>query len=251
MPEASTQPSQQEILGLLSLLRPWSMRQHRKLRLGNDWDGGYVLPEVALACDGLLSIGVGPDVSFDRAFARRGVPVFQFDHTVAGPPPGRQRHAGFHFERRGLGPVSEGDFLSLTDMLARLRAAGVRRPALKFDIEGAEYDALAPVPAETLAAFEVIVCELHGFDQLTSRTAFQQVLRLLQQLCAAHVPVHLHGNNYGGMVHMQGVSFPATLEASWLRRDLDFFFAPLSGPMPGPHDRPNDPQQPDLVLNPF
>ena len=78
--------TQQDVLEALDLLRPWATRRTPKVRVGNDYDGGYVLPAVALQCDVVLSIGVGHDVSFDHVMAERGARILQFDHTVEGPP---------------------------------------------------------------------------------------------------------------------------------------------------------------------
>src|SRR5690606_36939711 len=50
--------TQQDVLEALDLLRPWATRRTPKVRVGNDYDGGYVLPAVALQCDVVLSIGV-------------------------------------------------------------------------------------------------------------------------------------------------------------------------------------------------
>ena len=41
------------------------------LRLGRNFDGGYVSPELALReCDSLISLGYGYDSSFERAFLK-------------------------------------------------------------------------------------------------------------------------------------------------------------------------------------
>jgi hypothetical protein len=73
----------------LSVLRP--LRPHRvdgldKVRLGRFFDGGYVMLD---AFDGVLaaySLGINDDVSWDLDMAARGVPVFQYDHTIEAPP---------------------------------------------------------------------------------------------------------------------------------------------------------------------
>ena len=79
-----------------------------KTRIGDNTDGGYVLPAIALDCDGVLSIGVGMNVSFDLQLAERGAQVLQFDHTVERSP---TAHANFHFHELGWGSSSTGDYL--------------------------------------------------------------------------------------------------------------------------------------------
>ena len=240
-------PTQADILALLKLLRPQA-HAGGKIRLGAACDGGYVVPDAALACDAVLSIGVGSDVSFDLALAERGLPVFQYDHTVAEPP---QPHALFRFSRLGWGPAAEGDFVSLGDMAARLRDAGSVRPLLKFDIEGGEYANLAAIDPELLAMFPVVACELHGLSGLADPAFHASVRVAVARLTRHHAPVHLHANNYGIMALVGGVPVPDVVELSLLRHDLGVLQHPATDPIPGPLDRPNHPQHPDLCLTPF
>lgn len=241
-------PTQEEVLGLLARLHPRAMATQAKVRIGNAWDGGYVLPEAALRAEVVLSIGVGNDVSFDFAMAERGAQVLQFDHTVEGPP---TAHATFHFRRAGWGAASAGPLLSFVELHAATEAMPGAHRMLKFDVEGAEYEALAAADADLLARYEVIVCELHDINTIGTAEGFARLERCLAALTRHHEPVHLHANNYAGMALVQGVPVPQVIELALLRRDLDGFAGPSAEPMPGPLDRPNHPALPDLCLTPF
>lgn len=246
-PANAQPPGQADMLDLLRSMRPRKMQQTAKVRIGNQYDGGYVLPATGYGCDAVLSIGVGSDVSFDLALAEQGATILQFDHTVEGPP---VTHPNFRFEKRGWGPSTAGDLFGFSDMLARLATIEARRPLLKFDVEGAEYEALDAVDADDLAGFEVIVCEIHHLGRLAEPGFFGQVRRSLAKLLTHHVPVHLHANNYAGMVLVEGIALPDVLEISFLRRDLDGF-DDLVESIPGPLDRPNHPLVADLCLTAF
>ena len=74
----TTRPRQTQVLDLLKFLRPWSMRENRKVRIGNEFDGGYVLPERALHADLVVSVGVGHDVSFDLVDAQENTALSFF-----------------------------------------------------------------------------------------------------------------------------------------------------------------------------
>ena len=239
---------QQEVLSLLALIRPLTMATGTKIRVGNAYDGGYVLPDRALACDAVLSIGVGHDVSFDLAFADGGAIVVQFDHTVDALP---AVHANFRFHKLGWGAETKGDLLSFPDIRSAFGAVLARRPMLKFDVEGAEYDALAAMTSDDLADFEVITCELHDFARLGERDIFERIKATLENLTCRHAPVHLHANNYRGLALIAGVPVPEVLELTLLRRDLDQFPEVSDDPMPGPLDRPNNPFVPDICLRVF
>ena len=239
--------NQNRVLELLSLLRPQAMRHNVKIRLGNEYDGGYVVPISALRCDAIISIGVGPDVSFDLALAQRGAQVVQFDHTVEKSP---IEHPAFRFFKKGWGSRTEDEFLSLVDIDATLPAE-CQHKLLKFDVEGAEYDIFEALQSTDLTQYEVICCELHLFDRLNDQGFFAKAEHLLRTLHTGHAPVHLHANNYMGFIMAEGVPIPNVLEITYLRRDLDSFTGPSHEPIPGPLDRPNNPYKPDLCLNPF
>ena len=241
-------PSQNEILELFKLIRPWSMRGQTKIRIGNECDGGYVLPASVLNCDACVSIGVGPDVSFDLVLAEQGMKILQYDHTVEAVP---QHHSNFTFYKKGWGVRTEGDFVSFDDIFSHLQVLKPKRAILKFDIEGSEYDVLAAIKPEHLAFFDIVACEFHSLDKLGERRFFEGVKLAFEKLNASHVAVHLHANNAAGMALVQGIVTPLLLEVSYLRRDLDQFPWLSNDPIPGPLDRPNIHGRPDYCLNVF
>jgi glycosyltransferase involved in cell wall biosynthesis len=247
-PPSRPRVTQRDILDLVGMLRPRAMAHMGKIRIGNAYDGGYVLPANALDCDGVLSIGIGTDVSFDLALAERGARVLQLDHTVAASP---VAHAHFRFLRRGWGCVRNATFLDFPDILAEYAPIGARRSLLKFDIEGAEYEVIETAAAADLANFEVIACELHDLRRLAEPEFYDRVHRTLARLTEGHVPVHLHANNYRGVAVVEGVPIPDVIELSLLRCDLDRFPSLASDPIPGPLDRPNHPLLPDICMNAF
>ena len=239
---------QADVLSLLAMLQPRGMSTSHKIRLGASYDGGYVLPDAALECDALLSIGIGSDVSFDHALAERGMPVFQYDHTVEASP---IKHERFRFNKLGWGPTTDGAFVSLATMMNTMLQAGSTRPLLKFDIEGGEYPVLEAIEADALEPFPVIVCELHGLSGLSDPAFHDRARHCIETLTRHHAPVHLHANNYGVMALVLGVPVPDVLEVSLLRRDLGLTGRASADAIPGLLDRPNHPLLPDLCLTPF
>ena len=55
-----------------------------KVRLGNQTDGGYVVPQIAFEkCTALFTYGVEWDISFEEAFIKKyNKPAYLFDHTI-------------------------------------------------------------------------------------------------------------------------------------------------------------------------
>lgn len=245
---ASAWMGQRDILALLGLMHPYEMAGQEKVRIGGTYDGGYVLPACAWDADAVLSIGVGHDVSFDFALAQRGARILQFDHTVEASP---QTHENFQFHKLGLGVQSGGAFLSFAEMCGMIDALGAKRPLLKFDIEGAEYEIFGGIDPDMLQRFEVMTCEIHDLERLGEPAFYAKVLRFMQVMTRHHAPMHLHPNNYAGVQLVQGVPLPPVLELSFLRRDLDALPRLATAPIPGPLDAPNHPLIPDIHLGLF
>lgn len=247
-PVAERPVTPSELFGLLDLIRPWQMRNEAKVRMGSDADGGYVLPATSRRSNLCLSIGIGNEVSFDEELGRQGAAVLQFDHTIEKSP---STHPLCQFHRLGWGATDSHPLVSLKTMIGMADWTDARHPILKFDTEGAEWDCLTTANSEDLARFEVLTGEFHAFDKLPDRKFFNTVYNVFKKLNQTHRVVHLHANNAGGMVMLGGVPFPRLLELTWVRMNAFTFHGHSNEPIPGPLDRPNVPQLPDLHLRAF
>jgi hypothetical protein len=240
--------TQSDLFNLLNMIRPWQMISDVKVRIGSDADGGYVMPSSSRHSTAVLSIGIGNEVSFDDELANRGARVLQFDHTIEGSP---SRHPGIQFHRKGWGVRDEGDFVSLHSMAGMIDWDAARHAILKFDTEGAEWDCLADADSDDLLRFEVLTGEFHDFHNLVNREYFDKVHAVFAKLGQNHRVIHMHANNAGGMFMLGGIAFPRLLELTWMRNSSATFHGHSSEPIPGPLDRPNVPQLPDVVLRAF
>jgi hypothetical protein len=238
--------SQAKILSLLQHIQPRNST-FAKTRIGSLGDGGYVLPNDLCGISHVLSIGIGNEVSFDLHFAELGVPVYQYDPSVAGSP---VPHSKFDFNRCAWGEVDSEQSITLNRMLDTHGLTQTNDAILKFDVEGAEWPAMRVVSVDMLKHFRVIVCELHALNNLANAAFLDQARELFTVLTAHHTVVHLHANNCCGMSLVEGIPVPAVLELTLLRNDRSKF-SPCLDAIPGPLDYPNMTDRPDLVLNPF
>src|SRR3954468_6752751 len=132
---------------ILRLLTPYDI-DLGKIRVGNRLgDGGYVIADCLRPGQPVLSFGIGDDVSYDLQLAERGHPVFQFDHTVGGPP---CAHPGFHFHRLGVAGHSDpkAGLYTIRKSLAAVLKVHSAPAILKIDVEGAEWQAFAAIDDE-------------------------------------------------------------------------------------------------------
>ncbi len=240
--------SQAEIIEFLNLLRPYHMASDHKVRIGGDADGGYVMPSMALKSTAVVSIGIGDQVSFDAELADRGAVVLQYDHTIPGAP---KAHPNFRYHKLGWGPKDEGELRCLATMMAGIAWDDARLPILKFDTEGAEWNCLAAASSADLERFAIIAGEFHGFHNLVNRGVHDAMKAVFEKIRRTHLPVHLHANNATGIRLVLGVPVPPLLEITFVRKDLAVFAGHSTEPIPGPLDRPNMADRPDICLRPF
>ena len=230
---------------LISLIRPKRVVGFSKVRIGNaGGDGGYIMVDAFDGISGALSIGIGGDVSWDLDIANRGIRVFQYDHTVSGPP---VSHPLFHFSRVGIAATSapDGSFKSLDQIVADI--PGSRDLIAKIDVEGAEWPALSSVSRRTMRRLAQVTVELH--EPMPRRiSAGLRNLRTLERIGRTHAVVHVHANNYAGVDSLDGIRIPSVLEVSYLRKD-GLQFAPCIEEFPTAMDRPNNPEGADIAMS--
>lgn len=233
---------------ILGLLRPHSIADVGKVRLGRELDGGYIGPDDFQGIDTAFSFGINDDISWDLDAADRGLTIYQFDHTVTDPAPHDGRMV-FQAKRidRFTGPESQ----ALGDLI-RQHDKGAERPnlVLKMDIEGAEWDVFDATAEKDLARLAWIVCEMHYLQGLAEHHHRAIMDRCLQKIARHFAVVHVHSNVWGGYASLANTVVPNVMEVTFVNRAL-YELAQGDELFPGPLDRSCDPEQPDFHLGSF
>lgn len=201
------------------LLRPMHLPGARLTRVGGGHDGGYVMVDDLEPVTGALSVGVGPDVTWDLGVSRRGIRVVMFDPTVRRLP---SKVPGGTFHRIGISGAADahGPYQPLARLVELAGFTGLDDLLLKVDVEGAEWSAFSGLGEGELAPYRQITTELHDLHRLADPDRSRDVLAALRLISRTHVPVHLHANNYCRLLRFDGDWFPDVVEATFVRRDL-------------------------------
>jgi hypothetical protein len=231
------------IIDLLSYLTPRRSRRFGKIRLGRDGDGGYVLLDDFTGVSAALSFGIATECSWDTAIAERDIDVYQYDHTVNGPPTANAR---FRFFKKEIAAVSSDQAESLGSALAKLPSTA-ERAILKIDIEGAEWDVLGAATSAELTRFSQIVSEFHGFENAADPDWREKARRVLAKLRSIFDIVHVHANNYGSLNIIANVAIPSTFELTLANRAI-YECDETDEVFPTALDQPNWAGRPDIFL---
>jgi len=234
------------ILALARRMMPMRAKTIGKARFGRRGDGGYVmgdfLPDAAIA----ISCGVGGDVSWDLAVAERGVPVFQFDHSVDCSP---DQHPLLRFFKTEISATS-GIYKKTLEEILDEYGGSESNHILKIDIEGGEWHVFEQIDISTLRNFSQIVVEFHDFQNVCDEKWYKSAQTSLDKLAECFHVIHVHGANTGRLAVIANVPFPNVLEVTWLRKDLSDF-EPSGEIFPTALDAPTDPDFEDIFLGRF
>lgn len=241
----------------LRTLQPYQSASIPLIRVGREMDGGYVMGDCLKNVDAAYSFGIGDDVSWDKGIATRGIPVFMYDHTVDEIP---DHHDNFHIHKMGVCGIPHKPNMKDIGTLMRENGHLGKDLLVKMDIEGAEYKVLDALTDEDLSHFSQLVIEFHSFDRLFREFRFlwfllglilwrsRKVHSSLEKILRHMHCVHIHGNNYQGMVTKGGITLPRVVEFTFIRKDMADDFMPSDTLRPD-LDFPNSGKFPDLDVS--
>jgi hypothetical protein len=207
---------QREILKLLRHLEPHKAEGLKKVRIGADGDGGYVMLDDFAGIVAAYSLGIANDVSWDLDIANRGIDVFQYDHTIDKLP---AKHPRFKWVKRGVAAFPNKDLEILPELIRQNGHSRNDDLLLKCDVEGGEWKVMASIDAASLRQFRQIVIEMHGFQILDRETFLDTAKRAIPALTRFHKVVHVHANNNSAYAIVGAIPLPAVLELTLVRHD--------------------------------
>jgi hypothetical protein len=230
-----------------TLLRLWPFDPGIPLvRLGRDFDGGYLVPDDLDGIVACFSPGVDRHASFEQDLARRGVRCHLLDASVEGPPPGCD---GMSFERLFLGSSDTEARTTLGEWVTRHEPQTTGDLLLQMDIEGAEFDVVPNVDAALLRRFRVVVIEFHKLDWVAQPFVRERMEEVFAKLAIDFVPVHLHANNTSHARAIGPLRVPRAVEVTYLRRDRCRSLTARET-LDHPLDRDNVPDRPAVFIGP-
>lgn len=214
------------------------------IRIGKDEDGGYVMIDDFKSGRIAYSFGISDDVSWDTDMADKGYEIFMYDHTINFLI---CDHRGFHFKKRGIADSKEKlqDLDSLEHYLEENGHKDNSDMILKMDVEGAERGFFNLVSQNTLKKFDQIVFELHG---LLTEGYRNSILSALRKVNETHLLFHIHANNHGNVIWIDGEPFPEFLELSFVKKGLYKTEEAEDLQLPLEIDRACLKEYPDIVL---
>jgi hypothetical protein len=191
----------------------------KKIRLGNNYDGGYVIPD--LPYSKLSSFGISNNMTFDTDFVNKYKysSAYLFDPTINNLP-STHDPSKICFSRIGLGPENmeteicgmKCNVKTLNDIVSN---ESDNKLLLKIDIEGGEFESLMNATDETLNKFMCIVVEFHWLCNEDKK----QKIECFRKLNNLFYVIHAHANNHSPiLVKEDFYHVPDVMEITFIRK---------------------------------
>jgi hypothetical protein len=216
----------------------------KKIRLGIQQDGGYVIADLSGGYDCYISAGVGREESFSKEFIERyGMNEFNsfgIDSSIENYP--IEYTNSISFIKKNISYVNDSantNLRYLTKIYSNI--------FLKMDIEGGEYGWIRGMTDSELSKFRQITIEVHGVNNDSWGTSYEVKKECLQRLSNTHYLVHAHGNNARGTTNY----IPNVFELTYIRKnELSYIPSLNTRPLPNKEiDFPNNVNRLDHPLN--
>jgi len=177
-----------------------------KIRVGKDYDGGYVIcniPNIEYSL--LLSCGICDDISFEEEFCKmyKKSLCYAYDGTIESI---NIINKNITFYKQNINNFNDDHNTNLHSLIDRFDNI-----FLKMDIEGYEIPWIKTLSDEQLNKISQIVIEFHFPFNNDEKEVF---LKLNKTFCL----VHFHANNCCGVRNHNNVIIPNVFECTYLNR---------------------------------
>ena len=213
-----------------------------KIRVGNKYDGGYVIGELS-KYDYLYSYGCNDMISFENEiYNRYKIPSYVYDHTTDKIT---DKPDYVNFFREGVSYEKTDDMDTIDNHVIKNGHTQNKNLMMQIDIEGGEWNLFKR--CKYLTNFSQIVIEFHIFQSLFNyEKVFEDTFTTLNRDFTC---IHVHGTNCPLQPWLDG-NFPKVFEVSYIRNDFitEKEIEPNPYPVKG-LDFPTDPTRADLKLD--
>lgn len=236
----------ESIKNIIRLLRPYTAEEGKKVRIGGEGDGGYVM--LAPGKGGIAySFGVSKHSPWDFDMANRGFKVYQYDASIEEEP---DKHPNIFFNKYFIAssPTPDGPCKTITQVLSENNHEHENDIILQMDIEGSEWDFFSDITVETMLKFKQLIIELHHINDSPEK------YNILKKIRQTHTPIHYHyNNNTRKCVYFPKANFiysEHVIEVSFVRSN-DFNFIKCNDYFPTNLDNRNNKKWPEIPIGYF
>lgn len=212
---------------LYYLLSSMEVLGYNKIRIGKKGDGGYIFLNDFKDIKIAYSFGIASEISFEEELANKSINIYMYDHTINKLP---FENSKFHWKKIGLCGFKSADqnLKTLTELIKENGHLKEDNMILKIDIESYEWEVFQYLPFNIFKQFKYIIAEFHF------KGPEIDYYNILKRILITHRIFHIHCNNCGRKIILNGFKICSSLEVSFIQKKgykftKDNNFYPIEG----------------------
>lgn len=213
------------------------------IRLGENNDGGYILPNDLKDIDQNYSAGVGFLTQYENDLEQKysiNSSMLDFNDIDRKIFPNNSK-----FIKKKLSLNSNVNEISINEWIEERH----KEIVLKMDIEGDEYLSLANISDHNLKKIRILVIEFHNLRHLRNFTFFKTFENIFLRLNEFFYPCHLHINNSSTIKYIGNFKIPDMVELTFIRKDRIKNFTGKFSKLPNDLDRKTVPSKDEIFID--
>lgn len=215
---------------------------YRLIRLGEDSDGGYLIPNDLKGVKYCYSAGVGFVTKFENDLMKKyNIKSFMIDPNKI---PKKIIPKKAKFINKHLAINENKDAISINKFLNHNEDI-----IFKMDIEGDEYLNLINIDEKKLSKIRIMILELHDLRNLRSQFFFKTFDQTINKLSKYFYFCHLHPNNTSKITKIGKIQIPDMLEVTLINKKRVKFIPKVISTLPHKLDKKVDPNMKDILLD--
>ena len=204
--------SRERLLKLLKKLLPKKI-DIDLIRLGENNDGGYLIPDDLHGVEKNYSAGVGFLTGFEKDLEEKfsiHSSLLDFNEINKEILPKNSL-----FQKKKLSLENKSTEISINQWIDK----NDKEIILKIDIEGDEYPILANISDHNLRKVRILIIEFHDLRNLRNNSFFSFFEKIFSRLNTIFYPCHLHVNNTSKVKNINNLEIPDMIEMTFIRKD--------------------------------
>ena len=240
--------SEKQILRLIKKLNP-VRTSSQLIRLGDKYDGGYLLPDDLEGVKYCFSAGVGNLIKFEKdCLVKYKIKSFLCDFNNIKNP---KIIDYFDFTRKKISSYNSKETITINNWIDKKIPRNKKDIILKVDIEESELEVLLNLSEKHLQKTRFLIVEFHNLRELRNKSFYQIFNNTVSRLLNFFYIVHLHLNNAGENNKIHNLNVPDFLEVTFARKDRIKNIKKYNSVLPLKIDRRNVENKKDILLDSY
>lgn len=235
----------QKIKSLINFFVPKIIDDLKLIRIGNQNDGGYLVPDILDKIKYCFSAGVGHTNKFESDLYKLQIKSFLADFSVEKSTRDLEK---FNFLKKYISSYDSEKTKNINSWITEnINTQDLNSTILKLDVEGSEYEILSAIDENILKDLKIIIVEFHGLEMIGDENTNLIINSIKNKLLNYFYVAHIHPNNCCGIHNVSKFKIPSVLEVTYLNKK-NMKISDKNCKIPNELDKKNVSKKKDITL---